>query len=252
MTEDSGKKKTRKGYQKTYYLENREKILAKKRRRYARDKAYRESIKNSVKRRREAQASKTEKNEITFAQAKANATEEVFVIDGSPIFGIGSGAADVYLGCWSGFLYASEQRGVLPPTPLTTSRGSKTYRYYSMPMLSALKEELDKRGGKASKGDTDLYISVEKAWRELGLPREGRPLWLLKNMLRLNVSYDVIQALKDGHDLLSRPEVKRMLRMEDTDIDKLIQLDMLKVGGEASDRITAQSIVDLIEEAFER
>lgn len=134
-------------YNKEYYRKNRERILARKRERYASDPKYREKVKRDVAARR-AEESACAKVEVNGVMVDALKVSEFAEEVGKSVSTINN---------W-------QKHGTIPETPFRSPGG---FRLYTSDMARAVKQALS-MNERPSRGDKEFCGAVAQLWAECG------------------------------------------------------------------------------------
>jgi len=137
-------------YNKSYYQKNRDRLLEKKRSRYADDPEYRDRVKADASTRRKASSAKGVQVEVL---GKLVPAMRVRVVAQS----IGKSVSTMNF--W-------QKHGTIPETPYRTPGG---YRLYTEEMVGGIAMAL-KSVSKPSRGDDSFRSVVTLAWRRAGVP----------------------------------------------------------------------------------
>ena len=148
MSEENGTGRV--DYNRSYYQKNRERLLEKKRARYASDPAYRDSVKADATNRRKQSSAKG-------VQVQVLGTMTAAVRVRSVADSIGKSVSTINF--W-------QKHNTIPETPFRTPGG---YRLYTQEMVDGISLALT-ADPKPNRGDAGFREIVTLAWRRAGVP----------------------------------------------------------------------------------
>lgn len=149
-TETTSRDPGRVEYNKSYYAKNRERLLEKKRHRYATDDDYRSKVKADATSRRKSASARGVQVEVLGKKVGAVRVRDLAKRLGRSVSTINF---------W-------QKHGTIPETPYRTPGG---YRLYTDKMVEGVSDALTIIE-KPSRGDKEFRSAVVGAWRRAGVP----------------------------------------------------------------------------------
>lgn len=148
------------GYFSKWYAENKERVNRRRRRKYHQDPKYRRKVLQQSRDYRETLRSMPQ---VKMPRFQKPLEREV---DGGKIQLFSVGAFSQFLGRSVQSINHWEKLGVLPKTPYRDNRG---FRYYTRPMMAAVKDEV---AGKKRlyPVDPEMHTRITNAWKRAGVP----------------------------------------------------------------------------------
>lgn len=151
------------GYFKGYYAEKKDEILENRKKRYNEDSEYREKVLQSSRDYREEQRKEPRVKTPRYQKPLVGTAP-----DGREIQLFSVGALAMFLGRSVQAINHWEKNGLIPRTPY---RDERQFRFYTPPMMAAIKEEVGTKR-RLFPVDPEMRDKIRQKWESQGVPFE--------------------------------------------------------------------------------